>query len=133
MTYLLDTNACIRYINGRAPLLRLRLAQVPRSEIVISSVTKAELFYGSAKSQNPVLSRQKQDEFLSRFESLVFDDFVADTYGGIRSLLEKQGTPISHQDIQIAATALYHQLILVTHNTREFSRIPGLSLEDWEI
>jgi tRNA(fMet)-specific endonuclease VapC len=133
MKYLLDTNVCIRYINGRAPLLRLKLAQVPPSEILISSVTKAELFYGSAKSQNPLLSRQKQDEFLSLFKSVTFDDLAADVYGNIRGLLEKQGTPISHQDLQIAATALYHGLILITHNTREFSRIPGLILEDWEI
>jgi tRNA(fMet)-specific endonuclease VapC len=133
MKYLLDTNACIRYLNGRAPQLVRKLRTVPRADIVVCSVTRAEMFYGSAKSQTPVRSRQKQEAFLSRFRSLPFDDAIADFYANIRAYLEKRGTPISHPDMQIAAIAFSHQLILVTHNTKEFSRINDLQIEDWEL
>jgi tRNA(fMet)-specific endonuclease VapC len=133
MKYLLDSNACIRYLNGRAPLLVQKLASIPRQDVVVSAVTKAEMFYGAAKSQTPERSRQRQDAFLSRFKSLPFDDAAADYYGAIRAALEKSGTPISHPDMQIAAIALMYDLILITHNTREFSRIDGLIIEDWEV
>ncbi|MBC8099218.1 MAG: type II toxin-antitoxin system VapC family toxin [Armatimonadetes bacterium] len=132
MKYLLDTNACVRYINARAPRLVQKLRTIARSDMMVSAVTKAELFYGSAKSQTPQLSRQKQDIFLRQFKSLPFDDVTADYYGMIRAMLERRGTPISHPDLQIAAIALVHDLILVTHNTKEFSRVDGLRLEDWE-
>lgn len=132
MKYLLDTNACIRYLNGRAPQLVRRLSSTARQDVAVSAVTTAELFYGSAKSQHPERSRQKQVTFLSQFITLSFDESLADTYGSIRAFLEKRGTPISHPDLQIASTALIHDLTLVTHNTREFSRVAGLRLEDWE-
>jgi hypothetical protein len=67
-----------------------------------------------------------------QFITVPFDDSLADTYGSIRAFLEKRGTPISHPDLQIAATALMHDLTLVTHNAREFSRDAALRLEDWE-
>ncbi len=91
------------------------------------------MYYGAMKSQTPSVSLQKQQRFLSQFSSLPFDDTTVYDYGTIRAALEKLGTPISHPDVQIAAIALKHNLILVTHNTREFSRIYGLRLEDWEV
>jgi tRNA(fMet)-specific endonuclease VapC len=130
--YLLDTNTCIRYINGRAPNIRTKMQTVKRSDIVVSSVVKAEMFYGAAKSRMPQQSLAKQVEFFSAFTSLPFDDRAASYYGEIRANLEKLGTPIGPYDLQIAATALAHNLILITHNTSEFSRIPNLNLEDWE-
>lgn len=133
MKYLLDTNACIRYLNGRAPLLVQKMATVPRQDVVVSAVTRAEMFYGAAKSQTPERSRQRQETFLSRFKSLPFDDAVADYYGTIRATLERRGTPISHPDLQIASIALTHNLMLVTHNTKEFSRVDGLIIQDWEV
>jgi tRNA(fMet)-specific endonuclease VapC len=133
MKYLLDTNACIRYLNGRAPLLITRLEPTPHETIVVSAITRAERYYGAVKSQTPERSRQKQDNFLIRFKSLPFDDSIAEHYGHIRASLEKRGLPISFMDMQIAAIALFHNLILVTHNTGEFSRIEGLRLEDWEV
>jgi len=132
MIYTLDTNTCIRAINGRSPSVRQRLTQVPFIDVTVSSIVRSELFYGSAKSQTPIRSRQKQDLFLSSFVTLSFDDQVANTYGTIRVALEKAGTPIGPLDMQIAAIALTYDLILVTHNLREFSRIPSLKLEDWE-
>ncbi|MAS35693.1 MAG: VapC toxin family PIN domain ribonuclease [Anaerolineaceae bacterium] len=132
MKYLLDTNACIRYLNGRAPLLIQKLATVPRMDVVVSAVTKAEMFYGAERSQTPQRSRQKQEAFFAQMVSLSFDDNAADYYAMIRATLEKRGTPISHPDLQIAAIALTHDLILVTHNVREFSRVNDLKIEDWE-
>ena len=133
MKYLLDTNACIRYLNGRAPHLVQKLPTVPRQDVVVSAVTKAEMFYGAQKSQTPERSRQKQEAFFEQIESLPFDDQAADAYAVIRATLEKRGTPISHPDLQIAAIALAHNLILISHNVREFSRVDDLKLEDWEI
>lgn len=133
MKYLLDTNVCIRYLNGRVPRVRARMLALDEAEIAISIVTKAELFYGSAKSQTPERSRQRQEEFLHRFTLLPFDDAAVEQYAVLRVALERQGRPISHPDMQIAAIALANGLFLVTHNTAEFSRIEGLALEDWEV
>jgi tRNA(fMet)-specific endonuclease VapC len=100
--------------------------------IRICSIVKGELFYGSMRSNNPVKSLQIQQEFLQQFISIPFDDAAAMVYGTIRANLAKAGTPIGPNDLQIAAIALANELTLVTHNTREFSRIQGLKLEDWE-
>ena len=133
MKYLLDTNTCIRYLNGRAPLIRQRMVMVADTDIAISSVTKGEMYTGSTKSQQPVQSRAKQDAFFVRFVSLPFDDVAADEFGRIRASLEIAGIPIGPFDMQIAAIAITHSLIVVTHNVGEFSRIAGLLIEDWEI
>ena len=133
MRYLLDTNTCIRYINGRAPRIRDHVRSKSYSDIVVSAITKGEMYYGSSKSQEPEQSRAKQDDFLRQFDSLPFDDDAAEEYGSIRAYLEKQGQPIGKHDMLIAAIARAQGLIVATHNTREFDRIPGLNVEDWEV
>lgn len=132
MIYLLDTNTCIRYINGRAPSIRERMLSIADADVAISTVTMGEMYAGSARSQHPQRSRAKQDAFFIRFTHLAFDELAAAEFGRIRGHLETAGTPIGPYDMQIAATALVHNLIVVTHNTKEFGRIPGLKLEDWE-
>ena len=132
MKYLLDTNTCIRYINGRNPQIREHMRSIQDSDIAISTVTKSEMYAGSAKSQYPLRSRAMQDAFFIRFESLPFDEPSADAFGRIRAALEIAGTPIGPYDMQIAAIAQVHGLIVVTHNLREFSRVKGLLVEDWE-
>ena len=132
MKYLLDTNACIRYINGRSPKLRARLSSTPHRDVAVSTITKAEMFYGSAKSQTPQRSREKQIEFLTTLITLPFDDMAAIAYGPLRADLERKGTPIDQYDMLIAAVALANDLILVTHNVDEFGRIIELKIEDWE-
>jgi len=132
MKYLLDTNTCIRFINGRAPAIRAKMLTVDDAEIAISAIVQAEMYTGSAKSQTPQRSREIQDEFFQRFVTIPFDHQAARIYGDIRGLLETQGTPIGGNDLLIATTAIAHDLILVTHNTREFGRIVGLKIEDWE-
>lgn len=133
MKYLLDTNTCIRYINGRSLEIRLKLPTIPARDIVVCSIVRAELFYGAAKSRTPAQSLEKQARFLRPYATLTFDDSAADEFGRIRAYLERNGTPIGPYDMQIAAIALVHGLIVVTHNTSEFGRINGLKLEDWEI
>ena len=133
MIYLLDTNTCVRFLNGRSPNLYLKLPSVPVADIAVCSVVKGELYFGSKKSNRPASNLAKQQAFLNNFVSLPFDDLAADIYADIRAQLEIAGTPIGANDYLIASIALSHNLILVTHNTREFNRVPGLRLEDWEI
>jgi tRNA(fMet)-specific endonuclease VapC len=132
VAYLLDSNACVIYLNGRSERLRQRLNATPAAEIFVCAIVKGELFYGSKRSNNPTKSLQIQQEFLSQFVSLPFDDAAAEVYGDIRAALAQAGTPIGPNDLQIAAIALASDLTLVTHNTKEFSRVQGLQLEDWE-
>ncbi|MEG4043765.1 type II toxin-antitoxin system tRNA(fMet)-specific endonuclease VapC [Microcoleus sp. Pol17_C1] len=133
MIYLLDTNTCIGYLNGRSIGVLQRLQALPSQDVAVCSVVKAELFYGSMKSNNPDRSIAQQQDFLNRFISLPFDDQSALIYGQIRAQLAASGTPIGPNDLLISCIALANNLILVTHNTREFSRVEGLRLEDWEI
>ena len=133
MIFSLDTNTCIRYISGRAPKLRLKLPTIPSGEIIVCSVVRAELFYGAAKSQTPNQSLTKQTRFLRPYATVAFDDMAATAYAQLRAYLETRGIPIGGNDMLIAAIALAHNLILVTHNTSEFSRVPGLQIEDWEV
>ena len=133
LKYLLDTNACIRYISGRSVPLRNKIIATPTNEISVCSIVKAKMLYGSMKSQNPNKSLKEQKEFLDQFQSLPFDDEAALIFGELRADLAKKGTPIGAYDLQIAAIALANNLTLITHNTREFSRIGNLKIEDWEI
>jgi tRNA(fMet)-specific endonuclease VapC len=133
MRYLLDTNTCIRYINGRAPRIFEHMQDIPDADIAISSVTKGEMFAGSARSQSPQHSRAKQDAFFVRFAGLDYDEAAANEFGRVRAYLENAGTPIGPYDMQIAAIAILHDLILVTHNVKEFDRITWLKINDWEV
>lgn len=132
MSYLLDTNACIRYLNGRSQALRRHLLTHQPEEIVLCSVVKAELFYGAWRSTYPQQTLEKQKQFTDQFRSLVFDDAAAEVYGQIRADLAQKGTPIGPNDLLIAAIAVANNATLITHNVKEFSRIDRLALEDWE-
>ena len=130
--YLLDTNACIRVLNGTSPSLTEHLRSVPRSLVRLSSVVKAELLYGARKSSRTAENLRLLERFFDTIASLPFDDRCAEEYGLLREELERAGTPIGPNDLLIAATARAHRATLVTHNVREFSRVAGLRLEDWE-
>ena len=132
MTYLLDTNPCVRYLNGSSEVLRHRIDEAEPGFMAVCSIVKAELFYGAMKSQNPGRVLEMQQRFLSGYASMPFDDAAARQYGVIRAELEKAGSPIGANDLLIAAIAVANNLVLVTHNTREFSRVSRLELEDWE-
>ncbi len=133
MTYLLDTNICIYLMKNSYPLLTQRVLSHDHSELSISSITVFELEYGAEKSSWGEKTRLKLAMFLSPFNILPFTCEDAVVAGRLRGYLEKQGTPIGPYDIQIAAQGLSKGLTVITHNIGEFSRIPGLRLEDWVI
>lgn len=133
MKYLLDTNTCIRYLNRRSESVIRRMEAASPDNLVVCSVTRAELIFGAMKSNHPDRNRAVQNEFLEPLMTLSFDNQAAEQYGIVRALLERSGTPIGPNDLLIAAIALAHNLIVVTHNTREFSRVPNLLIEDWEL
>lgn len=132
MIYLLDTNTCIRYLNGDSESVRSSLEARAPSEVFLCSMVKAELWFGAAKSRFPERSRAVLGVFFATFGSLPFDDLAAQAYATIRAQLERAGTPIGPNDLVIAAIAAANQATLVTHNTREFGRVEGLRWEDWE-
>ena len=132
MRYLLDTNTCIRYINGRSATIATRIQALAKNEAVLCSVVVAELIFGAKRSQHPEKTLAKQRQFIDLFHSLPFDDTCAEHYAVIRADLTTKGTPIGGNDLMIAAIARANNLILVTHNTREFGRVADLKLEDWE-
>lgn len=133
MCYLLDTNDCVVYLNGRSASVRDRLLATPAEEIAVCSVVKAELFYGAFRSNNLKRTLERQQAFLSRFVSLPFEDEAALLAGQVRAKLASAGTPIGAYDLQIAAISLANNLTIVTHNTREFERVDESQIEDWEI
>jgi len=133
VSYLLDTNACIRILTGSSERLVERLRAHDPREIKLCSIVKAELISGSRKSARVADNLRRLADFFAPFESYPFDDACADHYGVIRSDLERQGTPIGPNDLLIAATALANGATLVTHDQAEFGRVPKLRLEDWEL
>jgi tRNA(fMet)-specific endonuclease VapC len=131
MTFRLDTNACIAILRDRGSNIARRLRQEPSGTVALCSVVKAELYCGAYRSQQRAQTLARLDRFIRTFYSYVFDDPAAEAYGRIRADLAAQGTPIGPNDLLIAAIALANNLLLVTHNTREFTRVASLALEDW--
>jgi tRNA(fMet)-specific endonuclease VapC len=132
MMYLPDTNAWIAYVNPGDSLLKSRFRAHQPADIAFCAVVKAELLYGAYRSARREDNLRLLVTLFRQFESLPFDDTAAETYGRIRTDLAMRGTPIGPNDLMIASIALVHHLILVTHNTREFGRVAGLQLEDWQ-
>jgi tRNA(fMet)-specific endonuclease VapC len=130
--FLLDTNVCIRILNGSSPVVAARLQSTSPAEVRLCSVVKAELLYGARKSARVDENLRLLHRFFAPLVSLPFDDRCADEAGILRLDLERSGRPIGPNDLLIAATARAHDLVLVTANTREFGRVPGLRLDDWE-
>lgn len=130
--YLLDTNTCIQFINGTSLSVRDQFRKHASSPIALCSIVKAELFYGARKSNRTDTNLQILEQFCRSFKSLPFDDRCAAEYGQIKATLAQQGLLIGPNDLLIAAIARAHDAVLVTNNTREFSRITALRLEDWQ-
>ncbi|HZX32711.1 MAG TPA: type II toxin-antitoxin system VapC family toxin [Rhodocyclaceae bacterium] len=130
MRYMLDTNICIYAIKNRPAAVLDALRQHEAAGLGISSITMAELFFGVQKSGS-LRNLTALRHFLEPLEIAEFDGPAAEAYGRIRHGLESAGTPIGPLDTQIAAHALALDAVLVTNNTREFSRVPGLKLENW--
>ena len=129
--FLLDTNICIYAINGRHPRLTKKLLSVHPSEILVSSITVGEMEYGAAKSHWGERTRQIMHAFLANYDTLPFTEQDAALFGAFQAQLEAAGITIGVLDVMIAAQGVANNLTVVTHNTREFIRIPGIKLEDW--
>ena len=130
MKYLLDTNIVIALSKGR-PEARTRLATIPAQALLLSPVVLCELEFGIAKSQRPEANRAVLAQLLANLPVADFNAEVAVHYGRIRAWLESAGQPIGPNDLLIAAHALSVGATLVTDNLREFSRVPGLAVENW--
>jgi tRNA(fMet)-specific endonuclease VapC len=130
MRYLLDTDICIYAINERPPAVMQALQRHHAAGLGISSVTAAELHFGVARTGSQ-RNRAALQRFLATLEVSAFDAAAAEVCGAVRAWLASQGTPIGPYDVQIAAHALALGVTLVSNNTREFERVPGLKLENW--
>ena len=133
MKYYLDTNIIIYALNGKSPAIRPHFEQVPAMAIVLPSVALAEIEYGARKSRDYEKTIQLYRKFMHPFDVAPFTRHAAECYGRIRADLEAQGPIIGANDLLIAATVMAENGVLVTHNTREFSRISGLAVEDWTL
>lgn len=131
MRYLLDANAVIALLNDKDSCPALRARQNKPGDIGISAIVSHELFYGAFKSRRAEHNVALVDGL--QFEVLDFDKEDSRQAGEIRAALAVKGTPIGPYDVLIAGQAMARNLILVTHNTDEFGRVPGLQIEDWEV
>jgi tRNA(fMet)-specific endonuclease VapC len=128
--FLLDANVVIALLQDVTSRTARRARQENPRDIAISSIVVHELFYGAFKSRRVIQNVALIDALL--FTVLEFDKEDARQAGEVRALLATQGAPIGPYDVLIAGQALARDMILVTHNTREFARVPGLRYEDWQ-
>ncbi|MFV2056068.1 MAG: type II toxin-antitoxin system VapC family toxin [Thiohalomonadales bacterium] len=128
--YILDTNTVIYYFKNMGNVANNLLATSPK-DIAIPTVVLYELEYGIAKSTSPKKRMRQLAELSSVVEVLDFGQKEALTAARIRASLEKKGTPIGPYDIMIAGTTICNQGILITNNSKEFTRVPNLKLENW--
>ena len=131
MEYMLDTNICVFIIRKRPKSVLKKLKLCSSNDVCISAITLAELEFGVRKSPTSKKAETALQEFLKPFQIVPFSIDATLKYGEIRHQLEKNGTPIGPLDTLIAAHALSENLMLVTNNLREFSRVDNLSVEDW--
>jgi tRNA(fMet)-specific endonuclease VapC len=133
VSHLLDTNVCVRLINRSPGVIADRLRAHGPQDVRLSAITKAELFYGARHSKRVRENVQLVTAFCRPYQCLPFDDICAEHYGLIRADLVSRGENVPPMDLLIAASARAHDLVLVTHNLRDFAPIVGLRLEDWEV
>jgi tRNA(fMet)-specific endonuclease VapC len=130
MKYVLDTNTLIYFFKGVGNV-KNRLLSLPPSEIVLPAIVLFELEFGIAKSASPRKRIRQLNDFAALVNVIPFGPAEAKAAAQIRAKLEKKGIPIGPYDVLIAACAKVNNLILVTHNLKEFKRIQGLQVEDW--
>ena len=128
---LIDTDACIAFLDGADVKLRDRWLGTPSADLALCSVVKTELFRGAWGSRDPAGVLARLEQFLGAFRSLPFDDRAAERCGEVISELERRGSPIGLSDCMIAAIALPEDLTVVTRNLRHFRRVKGLKVIRW--
>lgn len=129
-TAMLDTNIVSDLVRNPAGRAAQRLMQYGEDRICISIIADAELRFGVAKRGSPRLAVQ-MGRVLATMNIVPFETPADDVYARVRTHLEAAGTPIGANDLLIASHALTLRLAVVTHNTGEFRRVPGLAVEDW--
>ena len=130
MHYLLDANAVIGLLNDNNSGLARRARREKPTDVAIPAIVVQELFYGAFKSRRAAENVALIDAL--QFPVVEFDKEDARQAGQVRALLASKGTPIGPYDVLIAGQAMTRNLVLVTSNTEEFARVPGLRLEDWQ-
>jgi len=129
--YMLDTDTCSYIMKRSNSSVLKRLQKVDPKDVCISVITKSELLYGVELSPRRQQDEAALDAFLRHVEILDFPDKAALDYAGIRADLKKRGSMIGANDLLIAAHARSLGFILITNNTREFSRVHGLHIDNW--
>ena len=133
MEFLLDTNVLIAILRNRSKSVVDEINQRPTSSLATCTVVEAELIFGLEKSRAGQEQRDEVSRILTTMTNLSFDSLAAAEYGIIRAFLERRGMAIGNNDTMSASIALANNLTVVTHNVSEFSRVPGLRVEDWEV
>ena len=129
--YLLDTNICIYIAKHNPPAVRARFEQLSADALAMSVITFGELQHGAEKSQSRDKALAVLQQLQSAIQVMPLTAAVGQHYGQIRSTLERAGQTIGNNDLWLAAHARAEGWVLVTHNTREFARVPGLRMENW--
>ena len=129
--YMLDTNICIALIKDRPESLKIRMVDLTRDQLAVSSIVIAELWYGVALSEKTKQNEAALKDFLKYVTVLDWPSEASPSYGNLRASLRKKGTPIGAMDLLIASHALFLKATLVTDNLREFQRVQGLKIENW--
>lgn len=129
--YLLDTNICIYIKNHRPAEVLARFAKLPPGKVAMSAITYGELCFGAERSTKSKETHRILEHLTTLIPVLPLDEAASLHYGKIRQHLQANGTPIGNNDLWIASHALAQKLILVTNNTAEFERVPGLRVENW--
>lgn len=127
----LDTNILVDILRGRDEVLcKFFLSRHPM-EYAVSEIVRAELLHGAEMSREPVKNRKCVEDLLAPIRLISFSGDASVHYGRIKADLQRRGILIGANDLLIAASAIAHQHVLVTRNTSEFSRVPGLKTEEW--
>lgn len=129
--YLLDTNICIYIAKGQPLAVRRRFEAHTVQELVMSAITVGELRFGAEKSQARERALATIAQLVQMIQPCALPMAAAEHYGRVRATLQQQGLPIGNNDLWLAAHALAEGWTLVTNNTQEFSRVPGLRVENW--
>ena len=131
--YLFDTDA-VRQVIKRSPSIAFvrKLAATDIEKQFTTTITVGELVYGAFKSNRPEFFIEKLEKLVwPNIRILSFDEYSAKVYGRLRAEMERKGTPLTEPDLRIASIAMHHGLIVITGNSKHFSRVPGLKVEDW--
>lgn len=129
--YLLDTDVFSLMVKGQDEAINARMQALSKGEATLSVITIGEYFYGVAHAPLSALREKRAQRLIDFFGVLPLGAEVAAGYGQIRADLRAKGTPIGPNDLWLAAQAKAHGLVMVTRNTREFKRVPGLKVENW--